>query len=240
MNRRFGRRISEPGSVLSPSQVATLMDCSYRWYGKYVLELPDPPTGNQALGKAVHAALAANFRQKCETEVDLPVAGAVALFREAWNLESEHTEFRDDEEPRELGRTGEILVAKYLEEAAPSVEPIAVELYLEGTINGVMVHGFLDVLDLSGCVIEIKTARAKPSNINPIHKFQIATLPPFVTSSDRNGPRRYARQDQITPTHPAVIFDYGTGIAGNRHPVSTGSGPDALRRLLSEPAVDDV
>ncbi len=175
MNRRFGRRISEPGSVLSPSQVATLMDCAYRWYGKYVLELPDPPTGNQALGKAVHAALAANFRQKCETEVDLSVAGVVAIFREVWSRESEQTEFRDDEEPRELGRTGEVLVAKYLEEAAPSIEPIAVELHVEGVINGVLVHGFLDVLDLTGCVIEIKTARAKPLNINPMHKFQIAT-----------------------------------------------------------------
>jgi hypothetical protein len=166
---------SVPGDVLSPSQVTNLMDCAYRWYGKYVLELPDPPTGNQALGKAVHAALAANFSQKCESRVDLPVIAVVALFRAAWNLESEQTEFRDDEEPRELGRMGEGLVAKYMEEAAPGIEPVAVETLVEGLINGVRVRGFLDVLDVTGCVIEIKTAKAKPSNVNPMHKFQVAT-----------------------------------------------------------------
>src|SRR5579863_4448750 len=88
-----------PGDVLSPSQVSNLMDCAYRWYAKYVLELPDPLTGNLALGRAVHTALAENFSQKRETKVDLPVTGVVARFREAWNLESEQTEFRDDEAP---------------------------------------------------------------------------------------------------------------------------------------------
>jgi CRISPR/Cas system-associated exonuclease Cas4 (RecB family) len=166
---------SVPGDVLSPSQVSNLMDCAYRWYGKYLLELPDPPTGNLALGRAVHAALAENFSQKCETRVDLPVTGVVALFRDVWNRESEETEFRDDEEPREFGRCGEVLVAKYMEEAAPGVEPAAVEMHVEGVINGVGVHGFLDVLDVNGCVIEIKTAKARPSSVNPMHKFQVAT-----------------------------------------------------------------
>jgi hypothetical protein len=113
---------SDPGNVLSPSQVSNLMDCAYRWYGKYVLNLADPPTGSLALGRAVHAALAANFSEKCETKVDLPVIGVLAVFRDAWNFESEQTEFRDDEDPRELGRTGEILVAKYMDEAAPRIE----------------------------------------------------------------------------------------------------------------------
>jgi hypothetical protein len=166
---------SRLGDVLSPSQVTNLMDCAYRWYGKYVLELPDPPTGNLALGRAVHSALAENFSQKVETKADLPVTGVMALFREAWSLESEQTEFRDDEEPRELGRTGEILVAKYMDEAAPLIEPAAVEMHVEGVINGVSVQGFLDVLDVDGRVIEIKTAKARPPSVDPIHKFQVAT-----------------------------------------------------------------
>jgi hypothetical protein len=40
-----------------------------------------------------------------------------------------------------LGRIGEILVAKYLEEAAPSIEPVAVEMYIEGLVNGVAANG---------------------------------------------------------------------------------------------------
>ena len=64
-----------PGDVLSPSQVSTVMDCSYRWYAKKVLRIPEPPTANQVLGRAVHTALAANFGQKCETREDLVRCG---------------------------------------------------------------------------------------------------------------------------------------------------------------------
>ena len=177
-----------PGDVLSPSQVGNLMDCPYRWYGKYVLDLPDPPTGNLALGRAVHSALAENFSHKCETKEDLPTPGVLAIFRESWNLEMEGTEFRDDEEPRELRQTGEILVTKYMDEAAPRIEPVAVELHVQGLINGVKVHGFLDLLDVDGRVIEIKTAKARPSTIDPMYKFQVATyrrLTPGATGEGR-------------------------------------------------------
>ena len=77
------RTTSIPGDSLSPSQVSSLMDCAYRWHAKQVLRLPEPPTANQILGRAVHFALAANFEQKCETKVDLPVQGVLAVYRES-------------------------------------------------------------------------------------------------------------------------------------------------------------
>ena len=81
------------GEVLSPSQVRTFMDCQARWYFKYRLHLPDPPTGNLALGRAVHAALGENFRQKVETAEDLPATGVLALYRLAWQQESARPPF---------------------------------------------------------------------------------------------------------------------------------------------------
>ena len=50
-------------------------------------QIPDPQTGNLALGRAVHAALTENFAQKLETREDLPITGVLALFREAWATE---------------------------------------------------------------------------------------------------------------------------------------------------------
>jgi hypothetical protein len=164
-----------PGDVLSPSQVSSIMDCAYRWHAKKVLKIPEPPTPNQSLGRAVHAALAANFEQKCETKADLPVLGVLAVYREAWEVLSAETEFRDTEDPEALGKTGEGLVAKYMEEAAPWIEPAAVEIRVEGVIAGVKVAGYIDLLDADGCVIDIKTAKARPSSINPMHRFQVAT-----------------------------------------------------------------
>ena len=80
---------SAPGQstseVLSPSQVRCFMDCQIRWWFKYGLKVPDAPTGNMALGRAVHSALCENFAQKVDTHEDLPTPGVTALFRQAWN-----------------------------------------------------------------------------------------------------------------------------------------------------------
>jgi len=177
-----------PGEVLSPSQVSSIMDCAYRWHAKYVLRIPEPPTSQQILGRAVHAALAANFEQKCDTKVDLPVAGVLAIYREAWAIASEDLEFRDDEDPGEVGKSGEALVTKYVEEAAPEIEPAAVEMRVEGMIAGVRVTGYIDLLDVNGCVIDIKTARARPTSISPMQRFQVATyghLTPLAQGTGR-------------------------------------------------------
>ena len=161
--------------TLSPTRIRSFMDCQARWWFKYGLHQPDPPTGSMAFGRAVHAALMQNFAQKMETYEDLPIAGVLALFREAWAHECEQVEFRDDEDAVELARQGQALVTKYMDEVAPTVEPAAVELRVEGEIAGVRVQGWIDVLDVEGRIIDLKTAKASPSAIEPMTKFQIAT-----------------------------------------------------------------
>ena len=174
--------------VLSPSQVRCFMDCQVRWWFKYGLQYPDPPTGNLALGRAVHAALARNFEQKMQSYEDLPFSGVVALFRQAWAAEREETEFRDDEDPLELARCGENLILKYLDEVAPIIAPAAVEQHITGEIGGVHIQGWVDVIDVRGRILEIKTAARKSSSISPEHRFQIATytqLTPSATGDAR-------------------------------------------------------
>lgn len=166
---------TELAEVLSPSQVRCFMDCQARWWFKHVLRYRDPSNGKLALGRAVHAALTQNFAQKMESYEDLPISGAIALFRQAWAAECDTAEFRDDEDPAQLAACGEILVARYLDEAAPLIEPAAVELHVEGEIAGVRVQGWVDLLDLNGRIVDIKTSARKPGGIQPEHTFQIAT-----------------------------------------------------------------
>src|ERR1700689_2284541 len=108
----------ETALTLSPSQVRGFMDCHAGWWFKYRLKQPDPPNGNLALGRAVHWALTQNFDQKVETYEDLPLCGVLAVFREAWALERDRAELRDDEDPFQLALSGEALVMKYLDEVA--------------------------------------------------------------------------------------------------------------------------
>ena len=181
--------MEEPGDVLSPSSASSYLACGFKWFGRHVLKLPDPPTGALTMGSAVHAAINANFEQKIETKRDLPPIGVKAVYDEAWQLmvkgeyparyqggkPSLPTEFRDDEEPGELKKQGEILALKYLDEACPEIEPQAVEFRVAGTINGVRAHGYIDLLDVQGRVIDLKTAARKPSEISSDYRFQVAT-----------------------------------------------------------------
>ena len=147
------------------------------------------------LGRSLHAAIGANFEQKIETHEDLPAAGVVAVYRQAWAESSVETEFRDDENPKELRELGEALTVKYLDEACPAIEPAAVEFQVSGRIGGVAVHGYVDLLDVQGRVIDLKSAARKPGDISNDYRFQIATYAQLIP-----GGAGKARLDTLTKT----------------------------------------
>ena len=166
---------TDPAPVLSPSQVRCFFECQARWWFKYGLQLPERKNISLALGLAVHQALEVNFREKLETQEDLETTGVLMVFREAWMEQVPQTEFTSDESQGDLRRLGERLVAKYMDEVAPTVEPAAVELDVQGEISGVAVRGRVDVLDVEGRLIDFKTASRRPSCVSPDYAFQLAT-----------------------------------------------------------------
>ena len=101
--------------------------------------------------------------------------GLEPVFREAWMEQVPQTEFASDESQGDLRRLGERLVSKYMDEVAPTVEPAAVELDVQGEVSGVKVRGRVDVLDVEGRLIDFKTASRRPSSVSPDYAFQLAT-----------------------------------------------------------------
>jgi len=161
--------------VLSPTQARTFLGCSARWWFKYGLSLPEPKTSSLAFGLAVHRALEINFLHKLESKENLETAGMVTIFRDCWMEQVGQTVFRDDENPRVLEKTGERLIAKYMDEVAPLVEPAAVEIDVQGVIGGVPVRGRIDLIDVHGRLVDIKTASRRPSCVPWDYAFQLAT-----------------------------------------------------------------
>src|SRR5687768_3741081 len=51
----------------------------------------------------------------------------------------------------------------------------AVEVPVSGIIAGVPVRGIIDLLDTEGHIIDVKTAKKKPSGIRPDYRLQVAT-----------------------------------------------------------------
>jgi hypothetical protein len=64
---------------------------------------------------------------KLACKEDLQTEAVVELFRRAWQEQQQVTSFYDDEQPDRMGGIGEELVRIYMRQAAPSIQPAAIE-----------------------------------------------------------------------------------------------------------------
>lgn len=172
---------------LSPSQVNTYLNCSAKWHYRYVQKLPDPPSGSLVRGRAVHRLVNHWFEHRIEGHA--PEVGQLGeAWDEIWERESEDAAFGISEDVEELKASGEALAAKYLTEAAPEIEPAFLDVPVTGLIGGVPVRGFIDLIDTSGRIVDLKTSSRKPSGVSPDYALQIATyaqITPGVTGEVR-------------------------------------------------------
>jgi CRISPR/Cas system-associated exonuclease Cas4 (RecB family) len=164
-------------------------------------KVPDPATANMALGRVVHSALG----------------------------EIEQTEFRDEEDPKEFAATGETLVTKYMDQTAPTIDPAAVELKVEGEIAGIKVRGWIDLLDVEGRVIDVKTAKAKPGSIEPMHKFQVATYSYFIAGASGEG-----RVDTLVKTKSPQVISQSFPITAEEMKVAQTLYPAAQEAMQQQ------
>jgi RecB family exonuclease len=174
--------------VLSPSQVSLFLNCPAKWMFRYLLDLKDPGTAATATGKAFHETIAHNFRQKQETACDLPLSECLEFFGSVLGRELEQIKLRKDEHPMGLLELGTTMVSKYLAEAAPLIQPAAVESRVSGIIGGVRVSGYVDLLDAEGRLIDSKSAIKPIKGIEHDHRLQLtsyAMITPAATGACR-------------------------------------------------------
>src|SRR5713101_6755282 len=217
--------------VLSPHHVRPFSDCEVRWFYEHLLGLPDPPTANLALDKASRAALMINFRHKLDSKKDIEIEGVVGLFRSEWKKQLASAIFCDDEVPETIGSIGERLVREYMERVAPQIWPAALHQPLHGVIGAVRIRTELDLIDVEGTIIDIRTSQS--ARMDQMHRFQLATcarLAPGasgVVRSDilvaRNTPQHFERTWEVTAAEihplglPKDVFDgLQAQLAANR------------------------
>src|SRR6266478_5337227 len=159
--------------VLSPHQVRTFSDSEVRWFYEHLLGLPDPPTANLALDRAVRTALMINFRHKLDSREDIETESVVGLFRSEWKKQLASAIFCDDEVPEAIGSTGERLVREYMERVAPKIWPAALHQPLRGVIGAVRIRTKLDLIDTEGTIIDIMTSPS--ARTDQMHRLELAT-----------------------------------------------------------------
>jgi hypothetical protein len=67
------------------------------------------------------------------------------------------------------------MIAKYMEEAAPSIQPAVVESRVSGLIGGVKVSGYVDLLDTEGRLIDSKSSTKPIKGIAHDHRLQLTS-----------------------------------------------------------------
>jgi putative RecB family exonuclease len=162
------------GEILSPSQANTFLNCSAKWWFRYGIGLPDPKSGSLVRGLAVHKTIERWFKLSLEgatPEID----DMREPYEDAWESLSAEASFAADDDIDELKRSGAVLLRKYLEEVAPEIRPAALEQQVMGEISGVKVRGYVDIVDVDGNIIDVKTAAKKPAGVDSGYAFQLAT-----------------------------------------------------------------
>lgn len=170
--------------ALSPSRAADFMQCPMLYRFRVVDRLPEPPSAAAARGTLVHAVLERLF--------DLPAAerttaAATALLPQEW-------ERMVTEEPELAGLLAHeggasVAVEDWFDQAAAFVErwftledptllePAERELYVEATVGGLTVRGYVDRLDEAPDgrlrVVDYKTGRAPSEAFEARALFQL-------------------------------------------------------------------
>ncbi|MHC4181225.1 MAG: PD-(D/E)XK nuclease family protein, partial [Planctomycetota bacterium] len=126
---------------------------------------------------------------------------------DSWDRELERTELRDEEDAHDLHDQGRVLTELYIRERQHSIEAAAVEFPVSGSIAGVNVQGYVDLLDVDGRIIDIKTRSKAPAGIPPDHRLQLTTY--TLLSNDSRG---LARADYIVKTKRPKVVPFTTEI----------------------------
>jgi CRISPR/Cas system-associated exonuclease Cas4 (RecB family) len=168
-------RDERPGDELSPSQLTTYMECPARWAFRKVWGIDEPGTVASAMGRAVHEATGHAHNVQIASGAILPAEHAVDVFRASWREESKAVQFTARHDPDELRERGSALVAKYMAEVAPFIDPAGAEVKLPAgaEIGGVRVRGRLDLIESNGRIRDTKTICRKPGGMLTAHRVQL-------------------------------------------------------------------
>jgi hypothetical protein len=156
---------------------------------RYGLQLPEQKNYSLALGlAATRHSKSISGRNWKPMKVWRPSESSLSFGKPGWNRSPKPSSPRTRAKEIYAARAKR-LVAKYMEQVAPKLEPTAVELDGHGSISGVAVRGRVDVLDVEDRVIDFKTASRRP--------VSRPTTPFNSLRTGRSLPARAARCESI-------------------------------------------
>ncbi len=173
---------------LSYSSLRTYLECPLRWKFLYVDKLPEAPRSYFSFGRTIHSVLEELVRPFLVPEaVPRKSAGASQRRLDEWQAGEAMVEghpqpltkdqllatydrlwvregYASPEEEHRYKGLGENLLLRYYDQFLEEhPRPVAIEEYLQSTLDGIPVHGYVDRIDLTSRggleVLDYKTSR---------------------------------------------------------------------------------
>ncbi|YAL84672.1 RecB family exonuclease [Dermacoccaceae bacterium W4C1] len=183
-----------PRPALSPSRAADFMQCPLLYRFRVIDRLPAPPSAAAARGTLVHSALERIF--------DLPAhrrtpAETVELLPQAWrDLVSSRPELgplAQDDEAAWLAQAAALVRTWFDLEDPSRLEPQGREQYIEADLDGVLLRGYVDRLDVAPTgetrVVDYKTGRSPSETFEAKALFQMKFYALVLARSTGTTPR---------------------------------------------------
>ncbi|MBN2492432.1 MAG: PD-(D/E)XK nuclease family protein [Planctomycetes bacterium] len=159
----------------SASQLGMLRRCEQQFAYRYALGLKRPPSAAMSLGSSFGDGIAYSLRQKIDSGVDLPTPEVVEIAVTRLEGRKDSTEWDEpftavkDELPG--------LVAVFQKDAAPGIEPAAVEEKVVTRLKPSVgepfdVLSYLDLRERDGRVTDLKTAKRSWPEDRPAAELQ--------------------------------------------------------------------
>lgn len=149
---------------ISPTQVSMYQRCGRQWAYRYVLGVKIAPDAGLIVGSGVHAAAEAGMLAKQATgeNPDPEESRTVAAEYVTEQIATGEVRMEADDTPGTVADKAVRVAGAWAEEAAPRVEPLAVEDTFVVDIAGVPVTGRIDVRTATS-VIDWKTSGKSPT-----------------------------------------------------------------------------
>lgn len=152
---------------ISASQIGQFLFCPLAYKYIYIDKVPtERGSIYTAYGSAIHSALEFNYRQKITSRIDLPTDDVIAHFVESFEKEKQALNGNPGAMVYGSGDpwpgfvlTGENVIAAYMAQVAPTIQPLHVELEFELTLKNypITLKGFIDLIDENHVIRDYKT-----------------------------------------------------------------------------------
>ena len=149
--------VAEERDYISFSAIRAYLQCSLRYFFRYVAKLPEERIGaSLVFGNAIHGALELHFRRLLEGDVAPSLAEMLAAYHAGWANPSAPVRFNKDEQQSSFDGLAERMLRAFLEN--PVAQPKGQILGVEETLREPLIPGLPDFLGRIDLIVETDDA----------------------------------------------------------------------------------